>query len=100
MLNISHTLLKIKWVLVTLIKREVFEASASRINESLRKQRQKYFRDLLEEKQVLVKGRDTKISELEREIADLLAKNNILLSEKEHNREHEQVTKITLQIQF
>lgn len=52
----------------------------------------KFPRNLLEEKIALVKGRDEKFSELEREIADLLGKNNILLNEKERVREQAQVT--------
>jgi hypothetical protein len=49
-------------------------------------------RDLLEAKSGLVKGRDDRIAELEKEIADILGRNNILINEKDRMIEHEKVS--------
>lgn len=50
-----------------------------------------YCRELVEKRIVEMKGRDGKIAELEQEIAELLAKNNILLNEKQKIIEYQQV---------
>jgi len=49
-----------------------------------------HIRDNLDEKINVVKGRDERIGDLEREIADLLAKNNVLINEKQRITENEQ----------
>jgi hypothetical protein len=51
-------------------------------------------RELLEEKNKQMKGREERIALLEKEIADILGRNNILINEKERMKEHEQVAKI------
>ena len=50
-------------------------------------------RDLLEEKNNQMKGREERIAELEKEIADILGRNNILMNEKERMKQHEKVRK-------
>ena len=49
------------------------------------------FSEMLEGKMALVRGKEERVWELEREIADLLARNNVLLNEKQRMAENEQV---------
>ena len=42
-----------------------------------------------------MKGREERIAELEKEIADILGRNNILMNEKERMKQHEKVSRAT-----